>query len=338
MENEIGIALIGCGRAGMIHARNFNSKVKGAKIVAVSDVDEESARKAAEELGVFVWTTDYKELLRNPDVTAVIVVTPTKYHHDIVIDAARAGKHIFCEKPMAMTEGECKEMNEAAGKANVVLQIGFMRRFDRNFILAKEMVDEGKIGNVVLVKSLTRGPSTPREWMYDIKKSNGPLAEVNSHDIDTLRWFTGSEVKSLYAMAGNYRCPEAKENYPDFYDSVIMNARMENGMMGNVDGAQGVAYGYDARVDILGTKGCIQIGGLKDGTTVLYTRENGMEGKVVKSWMNLFEEAYFNEDCSFAECILYNRTPRVTGIDGMQAVAIVKAGNESIKTGEIIYL
>ncbi|MDD4849141.1 MAG: Gfo/Idh/MocA family oxidoreductase [Gemmiger sp.] len=338
MKAELGIALIGAGRAGMIHARNFAARVPGARMVAVSDVVEQSARQAAEELGADGWTTDYRQVLENPAVDAVIVVTPTKYHHEIVVAAAQAKKHILCEKPMAMNAQECRQMQQAADANGVALQVGFMRRFDEGFRRAKEIVESGQIGEVVMVKSLTRGPSTPREWMYDIQKSNGPLAEVNSHDIDTLRWLTGSEVQSLYAMAGNYRCGEIRPSYPDFYDTVLMNLRMANGMLGSIDGAQGVQYGYDARVDILGTKGAIQVGGLQNTRTVAFTKEGGLHGDVVKSWMNLFEDAYLREDTSFVNCIQKGRPPEVTGLDGLRAVQIVQAGNESIKTGEIVRL
>ena len=322
----------------MIHARNFASRVPGARMTAVADTVQASAEKAAEELGGVYHTTDYREALQRPDVDAVIVVTPTKYHIDVVLEAAKAGKHILCEKPMAMNQEECALMIEAAAKNHVKLQIGFMRRFDKNFRRAKEIVDSGAIGDVVTVKSLTHGPSTPREWMYDIEKSSGPLAEVNSHDIDTLRWFTESDAVSLHAMAGNFRCGEARERYPDFYDTVLMNVRMKNGTIGNIDGAQGVSYGYDSRVDIVGTKGNIQIGGLQSGTTLTYTKEGGMTGDVVRSWLDLFEDAYLNEDMSFINCIEKGTEPEVTGYDGMKAVEIVKAGNESIRTGKIVEL
>jgi myo-inositol 2-dehydrogenase/D-chiro-inositol 1-dehydrogenase/scyllo-inositol 2-dehydrogenase (NAD+) len=338
MKETIGLALIGAGRAGMIHARNFASRVPNAKMTAVSDVVEESARQAAAELGIGEWYTDWHEVLTNSAVDAVIVVTPTKFHQEIVIEAAKAKKHVLCEKPMAMNKEECCRMNEAAEANGVNLQIGFMRRFDANFKRAKEMIDSGAIGQVVTVKSLTHGPSTPHEWMYDIEKSNGPLAEVNSHDIDTLRWFTGSDAESLYAIAGNFRCNDAKEKYPNFYDTVLMNVRMKNGMLGNIDGAQGVQYGYDARVDIVGTDGLIQIGGLAGNTTLLYSKDKQFQGDTVKSWTNLFYEAYVNEDMSFVRSIRNGTPPEVSGIDGMAAVDIVRAGNESIRTGQIIRL
>lgn len=211
-----------------------------------------------------------------------------------------------------------------------------MRRFDDSFRRAKEIIDSGRIGDVVSVKSLTRGPSTPHEWMYDISKSNGPLAEVNSHDIDTLRWLTGSEAASLRAMAGNFRCEEARGPYPDFYDSVLMNVRMRSGAMGNIDGAQGVQYGYDARVDVLGTHSCVQVGDLAARSTVVYTKEHGMVGDVVTSWTALFREAYVNEDIRFVESIRTDGAPAVTGHDGKMAVAIVAAVNESIRTGQVV--
>lgn len=333
----IGVCLIGAGRAGMIHAQNFMSKVPNAKMIGVVDAVEEAAKKAAEKLEIDYYTTDYREALQKEEVDAVVVVTPTKYHMGVVLDAAKAGKHIFCEKPMAMNREECLKMIRTAEDNKVKLQIGFMRRFDENFKRAKLLIESGEIGEVVTVRSLTHGPSTPREWMYDIKKSNGPLAEVNSHDIDTVRWLTDSEAKIVHAVAGNFRCKTAKEEFPDFYDTVMMNMKMKNGCIANIDGAQGVQYGYDARVEIVGTKGIIQIGDLKQGTTLLYTKE-GIKGQVVKSWMTLFAQAYLEEDISFIQCIVENKEPVVNGWDGLRAVEIVKAGNESIRTGQVVKL
>lgn len=337
MEEKIRVGLIGAGRAGMIHARNMACRVQGAQVVCVSDAEESNAHSAAQEFGC-EYAADYRTLLERSDIDAVIIAVPTKYHRRIVVEAAGYKKHIFCEKPMAMNVRECEDMIRAAEQNHVILQIGFMRRFDESFRRAKEIVEAGSIGEVVMVKSLTHGPSTPHEWMYDIAKSNGPLAEVNSHDIDTLRWLTGAEVLSVYALAGNFRCGKVREDYPDFYDSVLMSVRMDNGMIGCIDGAQGVEYGYDARVDIMGTKGLITIGDLKGKSTITYTKSGGFQGDVVKSWMDLFSEAYIREDQSFIQSILENRAPDVSGWDGMMAVDVVRAGNESIRTGNIVWL
>ena len=235
MKNgKIAIALIGAGRAGMIHARNFKSGVPNAVLCAVADPFEEAAHAAAEELDLERYETDYKKVLEDESVDAVIIATPTKYHCEIAVDCAKAGKHILCEKPMAMTVEECEIMERAAEEYGVKLQLAFMRRFDAGFIAAKKAINEGCIGDVVMVRSNTRGPSIPKPWMYDISKSNGPLAEVNSHDIDSLRWFTESEFRTVHAIAGNYRCPDAKKDFPDFYDNVVMMSEMTNAQRRNL--------------------------------------------------------------------------------------------------------
>jgi len=323
----------------MIHAVNFVKNVPGAKLVAMVDPIEETAKNACTQLGIDTYYTDYTQALADKAVDAVVIVTPTKFHVDIAVDAAAAGKHILCEKPMAMTVAECRKMNEAAAKHKVALQMGFMRRFDAGFIQAKEIVDTGAIGDVVMVRSNTRGPSIPQPWMYDIKKSNGPLAEVNSHDIDTLRWFTGSEFSTVYAIGGNYRSPEAVQNYPDFYDNVIVAASFENGMQGMIDGAQGVGYAYDSRVEVLGTKGCVFIGRINDNAVVTCTADNKHGNyPLVSSWTKLFKDAYLAEDVAFIDCIRNGTAPKVTGHDGEMAVKVVDAGNRSIVEKRIVHL
>jgi myo-inositol 2-dehydrogenase/D-chiro-inositol 1-dehydrogenase/scyllo-inositol 2-dehydrogenase (NAD+) len=320
--DNIGVCVIGCGRAGLIHARNFAS---AGQLVALCDPVTEARAQACAELGVGLSFADYRQALDNDAVQAIVVVTPTSLHREIVTAAAGAGKHILCEKPMAMTAGECDDMVRAAERHRVKLQIGFMRRFDAGFVAAKKRLDAGEIGDVVLVKSLTHGPSIPKPWMYDIRKSNGPLAEVNSHDIDTLRWFTGSEFAEVFAVAGNYRCPDAKKDFPDFYDNVVLTARFRNGTQGIISGAQGVGYGYDARCEVLGQRGIITAGAWPGP---------GMS----KSWQALFTDAYRDEDEDFIRCILEDRPPRVTGLDGKRAVEVVNAGNESIRTGKPVRL
>ena len=304
----------------------------------MADPCKENVQAALQELEIEKGYEDYRELLKDEEIDAVIIVTPTKYHCEIAVEAARAGKHILCEKPMAMTVEECEIMEEAAARYHVKLQVAFMRRFDSAFMEARSVVDAGDIGDVVMVRSNTRGPSIPKPWMYDISKSNGPLAEVNSHDIDTLRWFTGSEFKTVYAMGGNYRCPDARAEFPDFYDNVILSAGFENGMQGMIDGAQGVLYGYDARVEILGTRGCIFLGKTQERPITVCRSDMHRYESFTNSWKFLFKDAYLEEDMDFVDCILTDREPKVTGHDGKMAVKVVNAGNLSITSGKIITL
>jgi predicted dehydrogenase len=326
----IGVCVIGSGRAGMIHARNFAGRVPHAELVALVDARRETVDESCRELGVKTAYTDYREALADPRVHAVVVVVPTVLHRDIVVAAAKAGKHVLCEKPMAMNPAECDEMIAACRSAAVTLQIGFMRRYDASFMAARARLDAGEIGDVVLVKSLTHGPSVPQEWMYDIKASNGPLAEVNSHDIDTLRWLAGAEIVEVYAIGGNFRCPQARERYPDFYDSVSMVCRFADGRQGFIDGQVAVGYGYDARTEVVGTKGVMFVGRIEQDGVVAASTGAGIVRPFVPSWRNLFTEAYHAEDQAFVEAIRNGTEPRVTGWDGRMAVAVVNAGNRSI--------
>ncbi len=326
---KIGVCVVGLGRAGVIHARNFATRVPFARLACVADPSEE-ARAAAAELGGPKAFAHYREALAQPGVDAVVVATPSDLHRDIVVEAAKLGKHVLCEKPMAMNAAECREMLDATARAGVALQIGFMRRYDRSFLAAKEIVERGDIGEVVCVKSVTHGPSIPKPWQCDIKKSNGPLAEVNSHDIDTLRWFTGSEFREVYAIAGNYRCPQARAEFPDFYDNFLLVASFENNMQGLIDGAASVRYGYDARVEVLGTRGIVFVGELRGNSVAVCTDAQQMNARVVASWRDLFAEAYLAEDVDFIACIRDGRSPRAAGVDGLRAVEVVNAGNRSI--------
>jgi predicted dehydrogenase len=327
----LGVCVIGTGRAGMIHARNFSfGRVPEAALVAIVEPAEPARQAACRELRLEQVYADYRQALADPAVDAVVVATPSEHHCSIVVAAARAGKHILCEKPMAMNARQCDEMLAAVDQAGVKLQIGFMRRFDAGFAAARQRIDAGEIGRVVLVKSLTFGPSIPKPWMYDIRQSNGPLSEVNSHDIDTLRWFSGSEFEEVYAIAGNYRSPDARLSHPDFYDNVVLSARMKNGTQGSICGAQGVRYGYDARCEILGENGLIAVGSLAAAAVTTHNAA-GSTTPIVRSWTDLFPDAYRAEDEDFARCIRENRPPRAGGIDGKAAVEVVNAGNRSIR-------
>lgn len=334
----IGVALIGCGRAGLIHARNLANRIEGACLTALSDPVREALENAGKELCIDNLFDNYEDILSRKDVDAVYIASPTKYHCEIAVAAAHAGKHIFCEKPMAMTESECDKMISAAEANGVMLQVGFMRRFDDSYTTARSMIDEGEIGDVVLIKSHTRGPSTPKEWMYDIRKSNGPLAEVNSHDIDTLRWFSSSEFASVYAVGGNYRCPQALKEYPDFYDNVLLTGKFKNGCQGCIDGAQGVGYGYDAECEVLGTRGVIHIGRTQEKFITAVSKDGFQKSPYVTSWQKLFLDAYYNEDAAFIDSIRTGTPPRVSGIDGKMAVRVVNAGNLSICENRIVEL
>lgn len=329
MSKKIRVCLIGCGRAGMIHAKSYAGLVSGAELWAVCDVSEESAEAAGKAFGVKYVYTDYREVLKNDEIDAVVVVTPTRFHRDVVVAAANAGKHVFCEKPMASTPKECDEMIEACRRNGVKLQIGFMRRFDKNFRRGKEIVDSGAIGDVAMLKSNTYGPSEPKEWMYDIRNNQGPIGEVNSHDLDICRWYAGSEPKRIYAVGNNKRSPQKAADFPDYYDSCSLTIEFANGVIGVVTGAQYVQYGYDARTEILGTRGIVKVGTQRADSVETVTRDMTIVSDSMDSWRTLFKEAYVAEARAFTYAVQNGTEPEVTGQDGKMALVMVHAGVKS---------
>ena len=336
--SPVGVCIIGAGRAGMVHAINFRDNVPGASLVAIVRTTKEKAERTAADLGIGLFYTDFHQALENPEIDAVCITSPTFTHAEIAIEAAKAGKHIFCEKPMALNLEEVDAMIEAAERAGVKLQLGFMRRFDAAFLSAKKKIQEGLIGKPMIVKSTGRGPGLPPRWACDLEKSNGMLAEVNSHDFDSIRWLMGSEYARIYAEAATLKCHELKEEFPDFYDNAVVVMRFQNDGLGVLDGSCPVDYGYDARMEVLGTEGVIMIGELQYEAVTVCTREDGIVQSTFPSWRNRFREAYIVEACHFIECITKGLTPLATGYDGKKAIEAVLAANRSIKCGTPINL
>jgi len=335
---SVGICVLGAGRAGLVHARSYRQNVPGASLVAIVDADLDLAKSAARELEIDYYFSSLQDALEATSFEAVCIATPTFTHRDLATAAAKEGKHVFSEKPMAITMQEAEEMIEAARAARVVLQMGFMRRFDPAFRVAKERIERGDIGNPMLVRSLTRGPGLPPRWACDIRTSNGMLAEVNSHDFDTIRWLAESEFERIYAEANTLKCFDLKEEFPDFYDNAIVSVRLKNGSLGTIEGSCPVYYGYDARAEVLGSEGVMVIGELRDTAVVACTKSTGLVASNFRGWRERFREAYIAEARHFVECIIKEQQPAVTGEDGKRALEGVLAANRSIQTGRPVEL
>ncbi|MFM1996189.1 MAG: hypothetical protein RLZZ111_576 [Planctomycetota bacterium] len=331
--NRLQIGLIGCGRAGLIHGANIARRIERADLAAVCDASPVNLRAAADELGGPRAYADFRSLCADPAIDAVVIVTPTFLHCAIACAAAAAGKHIFLEKPMALSAAECLAIEEACAAADVKLQIGFMRRFDEGFRRAKAVLDSGDLGRVMIIKSTGRGPGGPGPWMWDLKQSNGIVAEVNSHDLDSIHWFTGARIRHVYAEAHNFKMPEARERFPDFYDNVVATLRLDDDTIAVIDGTCPAHYGYDARVEILCERGVLFVGSARRHGCEWITVESGLHGEAVASWRTLFRDAYLGEMESFVDAVLADRPTAVTGVDGRWAVEAVVAINESLRTG-----
>jgi len=331
--NEVRVCLVGAGRAGMVHANNIVYNIKNAVLAAIVDADPELVNERKKELGVERGFTSIDDTLSSDSFDAVVIATPTFTHKELILKSAEAKKHIFCEKPMTITESDGKEILDTVNNNKVKLQIGFMRRFDPPFVHAKEMIDEGVFGDVMIIKSVGRGPGLPPVWANNMSKSNGILGEVNSHDFDSTRWLANSEYSRIYAEAVNHKIKKYKKKFPEFYDNAVCTVRFKNDIIGTIDGTCPVDYGYDARTEIVLTKGLIVIGEIKSEALLSCDINGNIKKRAFKSWRNRFKEAYLEEMKHFINCIIEDKKPEVTGEDGLAAVKAVVAANKSIKTG-----
>lgn len=331
--DRVRICLIGAGRAGLVHGRNFARAIPASSLVAVVDPDEPARTAACQELSVERAFPTLESALGALDVDAVAIATPTFTHRDVTVSAARAGKHVLCEKPMTLTIDDAVAMLEAVRRAGVVFQMGFMRRFDDEFAEAKTMIEQGAIGQVTLIRSLTRGPGLPPSWAWDATKSNGMLAEVNSHDIDLVRWLTGREFMRVFAQVRARKALHVLATHPDFYDTAVVVGDLDDGTLAVVEGACPVEYGYDARAEVLGTEGLLTIGAVPQGTLVRTTREGQVVQHTFRSWRDRHRQAYLREDQEFVECVRAGRPPRVGAVDGLRALEVVLAATQSARSG-----
>jgi myo-inositol 2-dehydrogenase/D-chiro-inositol 1-dehydrogenase/scyllo-inositol 2-dehydrogenase (NAD+) len=322
-----------------VHANSLAQHVQRGKPVALVDPNTEALHATGEKFGIEARFASLEEALEKADFDAVVITTPTFTHRALSVTAMNAGKHVLCEKPMALNLDECDDMIEASRRRGTILQIGFMRRFDPEFAAAAERIQAGEIGRPMLVKSLTHGPGLPPPWARDLVTSNGSLAEVNSHDWDTVRWLMGENIQRVYAEVANFKGEARGVDTPHFYDNAIVNIRFESGGLGSISGICPCDYGYDARVEIVGENGVMQIGELKGQAVVVCTnRDVGLITPIYRTWPERFAWGYIREMEHFIDSILSGRQPKVSGEDGRWAVAAVLAATKSLLDERPVYL
>lgn len=332
MTSPVRVVLIGAGRAGRVHANSLVHHVPGGVLVGLVDSVPATLKETGDLYGVpeAARFASLEDALERLAFDAVVITTPTFTHQHLAVLAAENGRHVFCEKPMALTLAECDAMIEAADRNSVFLQIGFMRRFSPEFVAASERIFAGEIGQPMLVKSLTHGPGLPPPWARDLSTSNGMLAEVNSHDWDCTRWLMSSNPARVYVEVANFKGAARGVDTPNFYDNVLVNIKFENGGLGSISGVCPCDYGYDARVEIVGERGIMQIGEMQGQPVVVCTnRDTGLVTPIFRTWPERFAWGYIREMEHFVGCILSGTPPKVGGPDGRWAVAGVLAGTKS---------
>ena len=332
VKDELGVLVVGAGRAGLVHARNFAAGVAGARLSALADPDPEALVRGAAEVGCERTFSEPLEGIADGRVQAVIIASPTPTHAELAVAALEAGKHVLCEKPLASSLEEAAVVARAAATSDAVFAMGFMRRFHADFLALADRVAAGEIGEPLLVRSTGRGPGLPPEWALDPELSGGLVAEVNSHDLDTVRWLSGQEFVTAYAVGRAAKRPELAERFPGFVDVLAATFELSGGVLAQVDGACPAGYGYDARIEVYGSEGVLLAGDPRRNTTLL-VRAEGAVVEPMRSWRELFADAYRAEDAHLAAAARGEEAPRTTVDDGVRALEAVVAVNRSLAEG-----
>jgi inositol 2-dehydrogenase len=328
---KLAMGFLGVGEMGRRHAENLRRLVPEARLVAVADVAADRARQVASELEVEHSYASLDELLAHPDLDAVLIATPDKFHAKAICAAAAAGKDILCEKPIATSLPDAHAALEAVAKAGVRLQIGFMRRYDPAYAAAMKRIEAGEIGEPVVFKSVGRDKDVPPLAAYQ-SNVNGMLFYTNTiHDFDLARWLMRDEVTQVHAYTTVAIRPELAQ-YGDIVASVV-NLKYSRGAIGNIESHAQAIYGYDVRTEVVGSKGSIFLGSVA-GTPATFLTANGGSQMLADHFLTRFADAYLAEVRDFVHNMLNDRPPRVTGEDGLRALAVAVAAENSHLQGK----
>lgn len=331
MSRKLRIGVIGAGRIGKLHSNNLATRVPNAELAAISDVYEPAAKELAEKLGVPNYYNDYHKILEDPTIDAVFICSSTDTHSPISIEAAKAGKHIFCEKPIDHDLDKIKAVLEEVKKAGVKYQVGFNRRFDRNFKHVHEVVQNGGIGNVQIVKVTSRDPEAPP--LSYVKVSGGIFVDMTIHDFDMVRYLSGSEVEEVSAVGACLVNPEIGQ--AGDVDTCIITLKFANGALGVIDNSRQAVYGYDQRIEVFGSKGCITADNETPNNTTLYTADGVQKEKPLWFFLERYNDAFIAEENSFVDACLNGTDTVVGAFDGLQPVLIAIAAKESCEKGGV---
>jgi len=329
---KINIGIIGVGRIGRLHVRNLKYQIPGSKVLAVADICEKSAREVASQLEIPIAEKDYRVLLENNDIGAVVICSSTDTHAQIISEAAQAGKHIFCEKPIALDIDKIDQAVTAVKKAGVKLQVGFNRRFDPSFKKAKDLVAKGTIGTPHLVRITSRDPEPPP--ISYIKVSGGIFLDMMIHDFDMARYLLDQEVVELMAVGSCLVDPAIGE--AGDIDTAIVTLKYEGGAWGTIDNSRKAVYGYDQRIEIFGSEGCVMVGNPTPTEVTINNAKDTINDKPLYFFIERYQEAYLAEMKEFIKCIQEDTKPLVGGFDGKISVQMGYAAKESLIKGSFV--
>lgn len=325
-KNQLNFGVIGAGMIGKVHAEHIAYRIPEVRLHSIADVNQEAVKALGEHLNVAKTFTDYKEILADPDVDAVAICSSTNTHAQIISEAALAGKHVFCEKPISYDLQKIDEALSIVKKSGVKLQIGFNRRFDPNFSRVRKAIMDGVVGDPHLLHIVSRDPEPPTAEYC--KTSGGIFMDMTIHDFDMARYLVGKEVVEIYAAGGVRIDPEIGK--VGDLDTVLLMLKYEDGTIGTIDNSEKAAYGYDQRVEVFGSKGAVHINNnylnsaiISDGTSIRHDLP-------LYFFIERYTESYVAEMKAFVTAVISDTEPLVTGLDGRAPVVMGLAAKRSI--------
>jgi myo-inositol 2-dehydrogenase/D-chiro-inositol 1-dehydrogenase len=329
---KINFGVIGAGRLGRIHAENLTFYVPQAHIKVVADPRKEETRKWAKKIGIDNVTSDWKSVVRDPEIDAVIIASPTIFHAEMILAAAKSGKHVFSEKPLSHDLKSARDLLNSLKDTNVKIQIAFNRRFDRNYEKLHDIVQSGQIGEPHLVRVTLRDPSLPS--IEFVKKSGGIFFDFFIHEFDNVRFITGSEVEEAYAGGSVLWDPAIKE--AEDFDTAFVTLKMNSGALVIMDSSRQAVYGYDQRMEVFGSKGSAALQNVRETNVEFKNDKCASFDNPLHDFQHRYTDSFIEELKDFVSCIFEDRTPKVTPHDGYQAILVAEAATKSAKEGKMI--
>lgn len=322
---KVQFGVIGAGRIGKVHAENLSFRLPMTTVRAIVDTDCEAARALAERCGIPIVAESAEQIFADPAIDAVVICSPTDTHADLIVQAARTGKHIFCEKPISFHLELIDRALEAVEACGVRLQIGFNRRFDANFARVRHSVASGEIGIPSLMHIISRDPAPPP--MAYVRKSGGLFMDMTIHDFDMARFLLGDEVEEVYTAAGVMVDPEIGK--AGDLDTAIVVLRFRGGATATIDNSRRAPYGYDQRVEILGSLGKIETDNCYPNQARISTAKSVCRDLPLNFFMERYKQSFVAELGSFANAILNEQETAVRGIDGRITTVMALAARKS---------
>ena len=332
--SKIGVGVIGAGRIGKLHIEHLAQNIPEAELLSICSLNRPGAESIAEQYNIPMLTTDYNTLLADANIDAVLVTSSTDTHVEISQAAAKAGKHIFCEKPIAFDLKQIDETLAIVEDAGVKFQIGFNRRFDVSFKRVREAVASGEIGEPHIIRITSRDPAPPP--IEYVKVSGGIFLDMTIHDFDMARYLIGDEVVEVYAAGGVRVDPKIGE--AGDIDTTVITLRFENGVIGTIDNSREAVYGYDQRVEVFGSKGMVTAANPPTDTVTFSGSEGTRAASPPYFFVERYKPAFLSELQAFFACIQEDTAPPVTGTDGRAPVVIGFAALKSLRENRPVLL